>query len=154
LGLLYEKVTKYIFGKLGFNVNEALKKKLNTARLKMDILINIESKDIIIVECKTIKDKDYKKYTAVSRQLKSYETLCKKNGYHANQIVIVSNDFTEDFISECEYDLDLSISLITSIDLIKIHEGLKESNYDELPVRLLLKDGVLRGDRIVKAFNR
>jgi hypothetical protein len=154
LGLLYEKVTKNIFIKLGFNVDEALKKKLNTARLKMDILINIGSKDVIIVECKTIKDKDYNKYTAISRQLKSYETLCKKNGYHVNQVVIVANDFTEDFISECEYDLDLSISLITSTDLIKINEGLKESNYDELPVRLLLKDGVLSGDRIVKALNR
>ncbi len=154
LGLLYEKVTKNIFGKLGFNVDEILKKKLNNARLKMDILINIGSKDVIVVECKTIKDKDYNKYTAISRQLKSYETLCKKNGYHVNQVVIVSNDFTEDFISECEYDLELSISLITSIDLIKIFEGLKESNYDELPVRLLLKDGVLSGDRIVKALNR
>ncbi len=101
LGLLYEKVIKNIFGKIGFNVDEALKKKLNTARLKMDILINIGSKDVIIVECKTIKDKDYNKYTAVSRQLKSYETLCKKNGYHVNQVVIVTNDFTEDFISEC-----------------------------------------------------
>lgn len=154
LGLLYEKVTKDIFHKLGFNVDETLKKKLNNARSKMDILINIGSKDVIIVECKTTKDKDYNKYTAVSRQLKSYETLCKKNGHHVNQVVIVSNDFTEDFISECEYDLDLSISLITSMDLIKIHEGLKESNYDELPIRLLLKDGVLSGDRIVKALNR
>ncbi|MDD9302094.1 MAG: hypothetical protein HUK40_07010 [Desulfobacter sp.] len=154
LGLLYEKVTKDILKKLGFNVDEALKKKLNTARSKMDILINIGNQDVIIVECKTIKDKDYNKYTAVSRQLKSYESNCKKNGYHVNQVVIVASDFTEDFISECEYDLDLSISLISSVDLIKIYEGLKESKYDQLPVRLLLKDGVLSGDRIVKALNR
>lgn len=154
LGLLYEKVTKDIFQKIGFSVDEKLKMNLNTARLKMDILINIGNKDVIIVECKTAKDKDYNKYTAVSRQLKSYETLCKKNGYHVNQVVIVANDFSEDFISECEYDLELSISLITSNDLIKIYEGLNESNYDELPVRLLLKDGVLSGDRIVKALNR
>lgn len=154
LGLLYEKVTKKIFQKLGFNVDEKLKMELNTARLKMDILINIGNKDVIIVECKTSKDMDYNKYTAVSRQLKSYETLCKKNGYHVNQVVIVANDFSEDFISECEYDLELSISLITAVDLIKIYEGLNESNYDELPARLLLKDGVLSGDRIVKALNR
>ncbi|MDA3915692.1 MAG: hypothetical protein PF690_01780 [Deltaproteobacteria bacterium] len=154
LGLLYEKVTKDIFMKLGFNVDENLKKKINTARSKMDILINIGSKDVIIVECKTIKDKEYNKYTAVSRQLKSYENNCKTKGYHVNQVVIVANDFTEDFISECEYDLNLSISLITSLDLKKIYEGLKESNFDELPVRLLLKDGVLSGDRIVKALNR
>ena len=154
LGLLYEKVTKDIFTKLGFNVDENLKKKINTARSRMDILINIGNKDVIIVECKTSKDKEYNKYTAVSRQLKSYESNCKKKGFHVNQVVIVANDFTEDFISECEYDLDLSISLITSLDLRKISEGLKESKYDELPVRLLLKDGVLSGDRIVKALNR
>lgn len=154
LGLLYEKITKDIFIKLGFNVDEKLKKKINTARSKMDLLINIGSKDVIIVECKTAKDKEYNKYTAVSRQLKSYENNCKKKGYHVNQVVIVANDFTEDFISECEYDLDLSISLISSLDLKKIYEGMKESKYDELPVRLLLKDGVLSGDRIVKALNR
>ena len=45
-----------------------------------------------------------------------------ENGYLVNQVVIVANDFSEDFIGECEYDLDLSISLITSEDLIKIYE--------------------------------
>lgn len=154
LGLLYEKLTKDLFTKLGFNVDEKLRAKLNTARTKMDILINLGGKDVIIIECKTVKDKDYNKYTEVSRQLKSYEALCKKNGYHVNQVVIISNEFSEDFISECEYDYDLSISLITSNDLIKINEGLKESPLDELPVRLLLKDGALSGDRIVKVLNR
>ena len=120
----------------------------------MDILLNLGGKDVIIVECKSVKDKDYNKYTAVSRQLKSYQNACKKKGFHVSQVVIVSNDFTEDFISECEYDYELSISLITSDGLVKILEGIKESTLTELPVRLLLKDGILNADRIVIVLNR
>lgn len=120
----------------------------------MDILLNLGDKGVIIVECKSVKDKDYNKYTAVSRQLKSYEGLCEKKGYHVSQVVIVSNEFTEDFVSESEYDYELSISLITSTCLVKILEGLKDSPLTKLPVRLLLKDGALNADRIVKALNR
>lgn len=154
LGVLYEKVSKDIFSKLGFNVDEKLRGKFNTARSKMDILINLGGNDVIIVECKTIKDKDYNKYTSVSRQLKSYVALCKKNGYHVVQAIVVSNEFTEDFIGECEYEYDIGISLLTSSDLIKIYYGLKESHLDGLPVRLITKGGALNGDRIVKALNR
>ena len=154
LGSLYEKLTKDLFTKLGFHVDEKLRASINTARSKMDILINLGSKDVIIAECKTVKDKDYNKFTAVSRQLKSYEALCKKNGYHVNQVIVVSNEFTEDFISECEYEYDIGISLLTSSDLLKIYEGLKESHMGELPVRLITKGGALNGDRIVKALNR
>lgn len=154
LGILYEKLTKDLFSRLGFNVNEKLRASINTARSKMDILIDLGGKDVIIAECKTLKDKDYNKFTAVSRQLKSYGALCKKNGYHVNQAILVSNEFTEDFIGECEYEYNIGISLLTSSDLLKIYEGLKESHLDELPVRLITKGGALNGDRIVKALNR
>jgi hypothetical protein len=154
LGVLYEKLTKDIFQKLGFNVDEKLRREINTARAKIDILLNLGGKDVIIVECKTVKDKDYNKYTAVSRQLKSYESLCRKKGYHVSRVVIVANEFTEDFISEGEYDYELGISLITSSGLVTILEGLKESPFSELPHRLLLKDGVLNAQRIVKVLNR
>ena len=154
LGSLYEELTKDILKKLGFNVDEKLRKELNTDRAKMDVLINLGGKDVIIVECKSVKDKDYNKYTAVSRQLKSYESLCKKKGYHVSQVIIVSNEFTEDFVSECEYDYELNLSLISSSGLVKILEGLKASPLAELPVRLFLKDGALNADRIVKALNR
>jgi len=154
LGVLYEDLTKYVFSELGLSVDEKLKVQLNTARAKMDILINLGDQNLIIVECKTVKDKDYNKYATVSRQLKSYETLCKKNGYSVNQVVLVSNDFSEDFISECEYDYELDISLLTSSDLLQIQEGFKESAMKEFPVRLITKGGALNGERIVKAMNR
>ena len=154
LGVIYENVTKDLFTKLGFHVDDKLRADLNTARSKMDICINLGGKDVIIVECKTVKDKDYNKFTAVSRQLKSYESACKKNGYHVSQAIVVSNEFTEDFIGECEYEYDIGISLLTSVDLLKIYEGLKESHLDEVPVRLITRGGALNGDRIVKALNR
>ena len=78
LGSLYEELTKDIFKKLGFNVDEKLRRELSTPRAKMDILLNLGGKDLIIVECKSVKDKDYNKFTAVSRQLKSYKTHARK----------------------------------------------------------------------------
>lgn len=155
LGVLYENLTKKIFTQIGLNVDEKLRNEINTTRLKMDILLNLGNKNVIIIECKTIKDKDYNKYTTVSRQLKSYERLCSSKSYDVSQVLIVSNDFSEEFISECEYDLDLNLSLITSRGLVKILEGFKESRLSEFPFRLLMKGGLLNGDRILnKLLNK
>jgi len=154
LGLLYEKLTKRIFTKLGFNVDEKLRKQINTKRSQMDILLNLGGKDVIIVECKTIKEKDYYKYSTIARQLKSYEKLCQDKGYNVSQVLIVSNEFSEDFISECEYDYELNLSLLTSRGLVKVLEGYQHSNLKEFPVRLLLKGGLLNEDRIEKVLNK
>lgn len=154
LGLLYEQLTKKIFKELGFNVDEGLKKQINTKYSKMDILLNLGGKKLIIAECKTLKDKDYDKYASVSRQLKSYQKMCQNKGYEVSQALIVASDFSEDFISECEYDIEISLSLITSSGLIKILQGFNGSRLTEFPVRLFLKDGLLNADRIVKALSR
>jgi len=154
LGVLYENLTKKIFKKLGFNIDEKLRKSINTNRLQMDILLNLGNQEVIIIECKTIKDKIYNKYTHVSRQLKSYENLCENKSYHVSRVILVANDFSEEFISECEYDYELALSLITSRGLVKILEGYKDSSLLEFPARLLLRDGLLNEDRIVKVLNR
>ncbi|MBL7047001.1 MAG: hypothetical protein ISR95_05155 [Candidatus Marinimicrobia bacterium] len=154
LGSLYEKLTKKIFTKLGFNVDEKLRKTLNTKRLRMDVLLNLGNRNVIIIECKTVKDKDYNKYTLISRQLKSYEKICQNKGYNVSQVLVVSNDFSDEFIGECEYDYELNLSLITSKGLVKILDGYKESYLSEFPVKLLLKDGLLNEDRIVKVLTK
>ena len=154
LGILYEEVTKNMLKDLGFNVDEKLRKQINTNRLHLDILLNLGNQGVIIIECKTIKDRDYNKYTSVSRQLKSYQRLCQDKGYNVAQVVLISHDFTEDFISECEYDYEMSLSLITSNGLKKILEGFKNSRLTEFPVRLLQKDGLLNEDRIVKVLSK
>jgi len=51
LGLRFEDITKTIFEKLGFNVDEKLKKTLNTSKNKIDIVLNLENNNIIILEC-------------------------------------------------------------------------------------------------------
>ena len=96
----------------------------------------------------------WSKYATVSRQLKSYEKMCQKKGYSVNHVLIVSNEFSEDFISECEYDYELNLSLITSCGLLKILEGFKNSHLTEFPVRLLLKGGLLNEDRIKNVLNK
>ena len=154
LGSLYEDLTKKIFTKLGFNVDEKLRKTLNTKRLKMDVLLNLGNRNLIIIECKTVKDRDYNKYTSVSRQLKSYEKLCQNKGYNVSQVLVVSNDFSDEFVGECEYDYELNLSLITTKGLVKILDGYKESYLTEFPVRLLMKDGLLNEDRIVKVLTK
>lgn len=151
-GILYENITKNIFTQLGLNVDEKLRGKLNTTRSKMDILINLGGKQVIIVECKTVKDNDYNKYTPISRQLISYKDLCDKGGYSVSQFIIISNDFSDEFVNESEYDMNLGVSLITSKGLLKILEGYKNSNLKEFPVRLLMKDGLLNEDRMVKVI--
>ncbi|MFA7124023.1 MAG: hypothetical protein WC212_08290, partial [Candidatus Delongbacteria bacterium] len=81
LGIKFEDMTKLIFKKLGMNVDEKLRNSLNTTKDKIDIILQINPTDIIIVECKTVKESGYNKFSAVSRQLKSYINLAEKNNY-------------------------------------------------------------------------
>jgi len=154
LGLLYEKVTQKIFNRLGFNTDNKLKNSLNTSRHKIDVLINLGNQDLMLIECKTKKDKEYNHYTSVSRQLKSYVNLCEKKNYHVTKAIIVANEFSDDFIGACEYDYELNLSLLTSRGFMKILDGFKNSTIKEFPVRLLMRNGLLNEDRIVKVLTR
>ena len=71
IGVKFEHLTKSIFTKLGFNVDEDLRKKLNTAKDKIDIVINLGNNEIILVECKSVKESGYNKFSSVHRQIKS-----------------------------------------------------------------------------------
>ena len=85
LGLKFEDLTKTIFRSLGFNVDESLKKKLNTKKDKIDILLNLEeNSELIIIECKTVKESGYNKFSSVSRQLKAYYDLARLSGLQCN----------------------------------------------------------------------
>jgi hypothetical protein len=154
LGVKFEDLSKKIFKELGYNVDERLRKKINTNRDKIDILLNLDDSNVIIVECKTIKDKLYNKYSAVSRQLRSYHTLCEKQGYNVAQTIVVAYDFSEDFIDECEYDYSLNLTLIPAAGLIRILEGFKNSKLDTFPIELFKKGGKMNPDRIIKTLSR
>ena len=45
----------------------------------IDIVLNLGNNDLILVECKTVKESGYNKFSSVSRQLKAYVDLAKHN---------------------------------------------------------------------------
>lgn len=153
LGLKFEELTKIIFQGLGFHVDEKFKKQLNTQKDMMDIVLNLGNNEIIIIECKTIKEKGYNKFSYVSRQLKSYQNLALKNNLRIVKMLLIAPEFTDDFVYDCEMDTEMNLSLITSATLSNIHEAFKTSKYQEFP-HVLFRDIVIHEERIIKALNK
>ena len=112
LGIKFEELTSVIFKGIGFNVDEKFKNQLNTKKDMMDILLNLGNQEIIIVECKTSKERGYNKFSSVSRQLKSYQNLALKNNLRIVKILLVAPEFSDDFITDCEMDTEMNLSLI------------------------------------------
>ena len=156
LGLKFEDLTKTIFTQLGFNVDEALKKKINTKKDKIDVLLNLEeNNELIIIECKTVKESGYNKFSSVSRQLKSYYDLAQRNDYRVIKILLIAPDFSDDFVTDCELDTELNLSLLKASSLIKILEGFRKSQkHKQFPYKLLMRDVLINEDRILKAIGK
>jgi hypothetical protein len=151
LGLKFEELTKIIFNNIGFNVDEKLKNSLNTTKDKIDVVLNIGNDEIIIVECKTSKESSYNKFSSVSRQLKSYQNLALKNNLRVIKVLLIAPDFSEDFISDCEMDTELNLSLITASTLSKIADTFKLSKHKVFPY-ILFRDVIVNEERILKAL--
>lgn len=154
LGLKFEEITKSIFEKLGFNVDEKLKRKLNTAKDKVDIILNLGNNDIIIIECKTVKESNYNKFSSVTRQIKSYINVAKSNGFNVIKTLLIAPDFSDDFVNECDLEFEINLSLITASALVNILEGFKTSKLKQFPYQLLMKDVLIKEERILKAFSK
>ncbi|KJF42927.1 hypothetical protein [Draconibacterium sediminis] len=154
LGLKFECITQKIFEQLGFNVDESLKKKLNTAKNKIDLVLNLGNNDVIIVECKTIKESGYNKFSSVSRQIKSYVDLAKKNDLNVVKSLLVAPDFSDDFVNDCDLEFEINLSLITAGSLVNILEGFRESKHKQFPYQLLMKDVLIKEERILKAIKK
>lgn len=153
LGIKFEDLTKVIFKGLGFNVDEAFKNKLNTKKDMMDILLNLDNNEIIIVECKTSKERGYNKFSSVSRQLKSYQNLALKNDLRIVKILLVAPEFSDDFVTDCEMDTEMNLSLVTASTLSNIYDAFKVSRYSEFP-HVLFRDIVINEERILKALSK
>jgi len=154
LGLKFEDVTKSVFEKLGFQIDETLKKSLNTLKNKIDLVLNLEDEGLIIVECKTVKESGYNKFSSVSRQIKSYIDLASSNGHNVVKSLLVAPDFSDDFVNDCDLDFELNLSLITASSLSNILEAFKNSKLKQFPYQLLMKDILIKEDRIIKAINK
>ncbi|SEA43546.1 hypothetical protein SAMN05443667_104202 [Flavobacterium gillisiae] len=153
LGLKFEELTKVIFSNLGFNVDEKSKQKLNTNKDMIDILLNLGNNEVIIVECKTSKEKGYNKFSTVSRQLKSYQKLALHNDLRIIKILLIAPEFSDDFVTDCEMDTEMNLSLITASTLLKIVDVFKTSKYQVFP-HVLFRDIIINEERILKALNK
>lgn len=154
LGVKFEELTKNLFSKLGFDVDEALRKKLNTAKDQIDIVINLGNNDLILIECKTVKESGYNKFSSVSRQLKSYANVAKINDYKVIKSLLVAPDFSDDFIKDCGLEYELNLSLITASSLVNILAGFKNSKLKQFPHNLLMRDVLIQEDRVLKAIGK
>lgn len=154
LGIKFEDITKLIFSKLGFDVDEKLRKKLNDKKNKIDILINLGNNELIIIECKTVKESGYNKFSTISRQVKAYIDLVEGKGYSVVKSLLIAPDFSDDFVNDCELDIELNLSLITASSLYTILKGFEKSKHKEFPINLLKRDVLINEDRILKAINK
>ena len=155
LGLKFEELTRMLFKDLGLNVNESLRKSLSTSKDKIDILLSISDKEVILIECKSVKETGYNKFSSVSRQIKAYKTLLEKNDYRVIKSLLIAPDFTDDFVNDVEMDYDLNLSLVEASTLLGISRAFKENKkLKEFPYMLLMKDVLIQEDRIIKALNK
>jgi len=154
LGIKFEDITKSVFEKLGFNVDEDLKKNLNTKKNKIDLVLNLGDQGLIIIECKTVKESGYNKFSSVTRQMKSYIDLAKDNGHNVVKSLLIAPDFSDEFVGDCDVDFELNLSLITASSLLKILDAFKSSKHKAFPYQLLMKDVLIKEDRIIKAINK
>ncbi|RYM34895.1 hypothetical protein ERX46_05835 [Brumimicrobium glaciale] len=153
LGIKFEELTKVIFKDLGFNLDDTLKNQLNTKNDLMDLLINLGNDEIIIIECKTSKERGYNKFSSVSRQLKSYQNVALKSNLRIVKILLIAPEFSDDFVTDCEMDTEMNLSLITASTLLNISEAFKTSKYTEFP-HVLFRDIVINEERIIKALSK
>ena len=154
LGTTFEDVTKYIFGKLGLEVDEKLRKKLNTEKDKMDILIRTGEKSVVLVECKTVKENGYNKFSSISRQVKAYKNLLERNSYQVDRIFIVAPDFSEDFVADCGDEFSLPITLLKASSLAAIYNTVKTTGTERFTLPMLTRDILCQEDRIIRALNK
>ncbi|MFN6944830.1 MAG: hypothetical protein ACK4ND_07760 [Cytophagaceae bacterium] len=154
LGILFEDLTKKIFIELGFHVDEKIRKSINTSKDKIDILINMGNNELILIECKTIKENGYNKFSSVSRQIKSYIQLAENNNYKIIKSLLIAPDFSDEFVKDCGLDYELNLSLIAANSLSKIKNAFKVSKLKTFPHNLLMRDVLIQEERIISAIEK
>jgi hypothetical protein len=120
----------------------------------MDLILNLGDNDVIIIECETVKESSYNKFSSVSRQIKSYVDQAKNNGYTVVKSLLIAPDFSDDFVNDCGLEFEINLSLITAGSLVNILDGFRSSKHKKFPYQLLMKDVLIKEDRILKAISR
>ncbi|MFA7326286.1 MAG: hypothetical protein WC121_06445 [Candidatus Kapaibacterium sp.] len=155
IGLKFEELTRTIFSQLGFNVDDLVKKEIDTKKEKIDIFINLGNRELILVECKSVKESGYNKFSSVSRQMKAYAEAANRNGYRIVKSLLVAPDFSDEFINDTNDEFELNLSLIRASTLLRILDAFKSAKKHKIfPYKLLMRDVVIDEDRIVKAISK
>ncbi|MBB6521914.1 hypothetical protein [Pseudoteredinibacter isoporae] len=152
IGIKFEEATRTMLEHLGLTVDEDLRKKLNTSKDQIDIIVSISDDDIIIGEAKSFKNGEFGKYSSTSRQVKSYVAQCEAAGKRVAQVLIVAPSFSQDFIESAEMDTDINISLLEAGGLKKIVDTYKSKKNPRFSEKLLTKGGLLKSDLIAKTI--
>lgn len=152
IGSKFEEITRTILEQLGLQVDEDLRKQINTAKDKIDIIISLGGDDVIVGEAKSHKNGDFAKYSTTSRQVKAYVNQCESSGKRVAQSLIVAPSFSPDFIESAEMDADINISLLEAEGLKKILTAYKSRRNPKFTEKLLTKGGLLKADLIAKTI--
>ncbi len=144
-GSKFEEVTKSILNKMGLNVNEELRAKINTNKEKADIIIDLGNNDIYIIECKASKN-EYNKFSNTTRQISSYVNFYKKQNYNIKGAILIANTFSEDFKNSVDTFTDYQLTLIEAETLYNVFETFKQNKTKTFPHGLfrhnLMDEGV------------
>lgn len=152
IGVKFEEVTKAIFELLDLNIDEDVRKEINTSKDKADIIISLSDDDIIIGEAKTCKSGDFAKYSSTSRQVKAYVTRAESLGKRVAQVLIIAPSFSDDFIESAEMDTEINISLLEAKGLKLILDAFKSKRNPRFSPKLLTKGGLLKAELIAKTI--
>ena len=152
IGVKFEEVTKAIFEIMDLNIDEDVRKEINTSKDKADIIIALSDDDIIIGEAKTCKNGDFAKYSTTSRQVKAYVTRAESIGKRVAQVLIIAPSFSDDFIQSAEMDTEVNISLLEAKGLKLILDAFKSKRNPKFSAKLLTKGGLLKAELIAKTI--
>ena len=152
IGVKFEEVTKAIFELLDLNIDEDVRKEINTNKDKADIIISLSDNDIIIGEAKTCKSGDFAKYSSTSRQVKAYVNRAENIGKRVAQVLIIAPSFSDDFIESAEMDTEVNISLLEAKGLKLILDAFKSKRNPRFSAKLLTKGGLLKAELIAKTI--
>lgn len=153
VGIEFENATKKILQKMNFNVDETLRKEINTKREKADIVIKINDEDIIIGECKSSKN-NYSSFSSLIRQLKSYHNFYSKKGFNVKGCIIFAGVFTDDFISESVLFTDFNLTLWQADTLYNVFEEYNKTANGGFPINLFIRQGLISEDVTIKALKK
>ncbi|MXR70713.1 hypothetical protein GNT65_18825 [Shewanella sp. JBTF-M18] len=150
VGVKFEEITKEIFEHLNLIVDEDVRKSINTAKDKADIVISLSDDDVIVGEAKTFKNGDFAKYSTTSRQVKSYVNRCENQGKRVAQVLIIAPSFSQDFVESAEMDTEINISLLEAEGLKMIYDAYRSRRNPKFSAKLLTKGGLLKAELIAK----